>query len=415
VKNVLAVICAVLLTSAAPAAARIVVLDPSGAVLATPVSDDATQLLRWTDDGAALLVHGRGGARRVDVATGVSMPQPALDSAVSVGPGGRWIGVGLRPGRRVPIELHGADGRLLATLGAPTYGLQPDVAWTRDGSRVAVAAGSTLVLADTASGSVLRRVELLGVQLGAQAFAPDAAAVVVSVSGDATVQRVDVASGARSVLFRPRRPLDTPLAAWSSAGRIAVTTDDVVRVLDVPPVVISREVLAHEAQAGWTPDGRAVFYPVGVRAPRCASPRAALELRVPGEAPRTLLGPVAAEIFRAQWAPDGHAVAVELGPDFDKRGKRHAWPRRIRRDFAMFSKRGDAAMRRVVLHAARALRRGTGRARTLVIVSDEYARVAKRFDEALDSEVGEALAVELSKWLRAAGFEEIEALDELDC
>jgi hypothetical protein len=416
VKIALALIAALLLAFAAPAAARIVVLDPAtGAAIATPVHDDAAELLGWTDDAAALIVRGRGGVRRVDVATGASSPQPALDAATAVGPGGRWIGFGRRPGRRVPIELHAADGRLLATLGVSTSGLEPDVAWARDGSRVAVAASSRLVVADTASGAVLRRVELLGVQLGAQTFAPDASAVVVSDSADASVQRIDVGSGARSVLFRPRRSLDTPQAAWGNTGRIAVTTHDGVRVLDVPPVVIPVDVLAYEAPAGWTPDGRAILYPVGVRAPRCATTRSALELRVPGEAPRTLLGPIAAQIFRAQWAADGHAVAVELGQDFDKRGRRHPWPKRIRHDFAMLSKRGDTAMRRVVVHASRALRRGAGRARTMVLVSDEYERVAKRFDEALDTEVGEALAGELSKWLRAAGFEEIDGRDELEC
>jgi hypothetical protein len=81
----------------------------------------------------------------------------------------------------------------------------------------------------------------------------------------------------------------------------------------------------------------------------------------------------------------------------------------------MFSRRGDAAIRRIVLHASRALRRGAGRAETLGGVSDELDRVAKRFDEAHDTAVEEAIASELDKWLRAAGFATIESRDEFSC
>ena len=65
--------------------------------------------------------------------------------------------------------------------------------------------------------------------------------------------------------------------------------------------------------------------------------------------------------------------------------------------------------------ASRALRRGAGRAETLAGLSDELGRAAKRFDEAHDTAVEEAIATELDKWLRAAGFATIEARDEFSC
>jgi hypothetical protein len=68
-----------------------------------------------------------------------------------------------------------------------------------------------------------------------------------------------------------------------------------------------------------------------------------------------------------------------------------------------------------VLRAVRALRRGAGRKRTLRDVRIGVRRLAERFDDASDSAVDEAFADALDPWLRAAGFERIEGLDEVDC
>jgi len=45
----------------------------------------------------------------------------------------------------------------------------------------------------------------------------------------------------------------------------------------------------------------------------------------------------------------------------------------------------------------------------------DFARVAGRFAGAQDTAVRERLADELDRWLVAAGFEVIEALDEVTC
>jgi hypothetical protein len=169
----------------------------------------------------------------------------------------------------------------------------------------------------------------------------------------------------------------------------------------------------------WSPDGSelAYIYELPVQR-RCAGLRFGLSLLVPGAAPRPLLPPAFTELTRAIWSPDGGRLAVQVGydntPQHEHRGRRHPWPKRIPRDYGMFTRRGNAAMRRIVVHAARALRRGAGRATTMVLVSDEYRRVAERFQESEDTAVQEPLAVELSKWLRAAGFRGVDGLDELE-
>ncbi len=126
--------------------------------------------------------------------------------------------------------------------------------------------------------------------------------------------------------------------------------------------------------------------------------------------------PGARELRSALWSPVATRLAVSLGPEqTSPRGKRHPWPRRITRDYAMFSARGDAAMRRIVLRAARSLRRGADRETVLSRVRLDYATAADRFGDAGDTAVREAVADELDRWLHAAGFEPIEAFDEITC
>ena len=82
-------------------------------------------------------------------------------------------------------------------------------------------------------------------------------------------------------------------------------------------------------------------------------------------------------------------------------------------DYQMFSARGDAAMRRVVLVASRSLKRGASRETALERVRAAYAKV--RFKEAYDPAVRDAVADQIDRWLHAAGFSRVEALDEVTC
>ena len=72
-------------------------------------------------------------------------------------------------------------------------------------------------------------------------------------------------------------------------------------------------------------------------------------------------------------------------------------------------------MRRLVLRASRALKRGDGREKTLQRVRLDYLRVDDRFKGAMDTVVREAVADEIDAWLVAAGFDPIEAFDEITC
>jgi hypothetical protein len=399
----------------AAAGAKIVLMDAAGNVVGTPVRDDFSHLLRWTDDGAALLIERNEHVLRVGIANRGVTRQPPLDPAVSIGPGGLSI-VAAGGYSDARVELHGADGRLIEAWAVTPGRFPPSVAWSPDGARVAIVVPPAVLVVDTASGALLLRDELPETRVSAQGFAPDGSALVVN--DGRRVLRIDVASGVASVVFGGSTS-SGPTAAWGASGRIAVATGNRIVVLGAAPVSVRLPVSTLDT-VFWNRDGSALTY-VFILPPvaGCLPSRRGLGMLVPGGAPRVLVAASGADLPAAEWSPDGRTLAVEQGIDYAKqlehRGRRHPWPRRIARDYGMFSHRGDVAMRRIVLHAARALRRGAGRGKTLGQVAKGFGRVAARFSEAEDSAVEEALANEVSKWLSAAGFAEIDALDEIDC
>jgi len=73
-------------------------------------------------------------------------------------------------------------------------------------------------------------------------------------------------------------------------------------------------------------------------------------------------------------------------------------------------------MRRIVLRAARALRRGASRERAQLRWQNDFYAAEQRFFEASDTMPRDALIEQLDRWLRAAGFRRIEAyVPELAC
>jgi hypothetical protein len=251
------------------------------------------------------------------------------------------------------------------------------------------------------------------------AFAPDASALLVE-SGP-RVLRVDLASGALSTVLRATRANDWPIAAWGASGNVAASLDGRgIRVFGPSPAD-ERLPGAFVDRMRWSPDGGALAYLYTVPSvQRCAVEQEGMGLLIPGAAPRTLLAPTDADLVGAMWSPDGGRLAVQAddrGCDAapERRGKRHPWPRRIRHDYEMLSARGNAAVRHLVVRVARALRHGASRDKAMQIVCTEHARILRRFPEIEDTVVAEALAVELSKWLRSAGWRGIDGLDEFDC
>ena len=386
------------LALAAPAHAGVRVYDvPSGTV--RTFEDD---LYRWTPDGAGLLVSRGGTAlRRIDLATGTVAATPEPKDLA--GPLGHWISIEFDY-----VALHAPDGRELARFRTSSgLGDTPDHAWTRDGTRLAVATDHGLWVVDTATGQVL--VHRTGeTYLTEQAFAPDGSAVLVT--RGRRVLRVDVPSGRVTPVYTSRELL--PPAAWSAAGRIAITTDRRILVPGARSIRVDTRPLD---PALWSADGGTLRFFLA-QPEACSAPAFGLAVAAPGEAPRILVKPGEHELGSALWSPVAPLLAVDVRDVSEPaRGKRRPWPKRIARHYSMYTARGDAAMRRLVVRASRSLRRGDGREQVLAQVRLDFARVAGRFAGAQDTAVRERLADELDRWLVAAGFEVIEALDEVTC
>ena len=406
--------CAMLLALCAPAGAKVLLLNADGSVVGLAVRDPYSNLVGWTDDGTALLVRRNEHALRLDLATGATAPQPLLDDAVSIGPGGRAIVPRFGPGGP-SLELREADGRVVGVQAVAPSLTPPSAAWSRDGTRVAVALPPTLphrARRDLGRGGAAHHARA---SLSSRARPSHRTDRRCSSSrgghparGPALGQPIGRAAGGQ--------PGIGAVAAWGPGGQVAVTHDDRVRFVGMAAGEARLRGSSSMTRV-WNRDGSALTYALTVPSRySCGPGRYGVGLLAPGGAPRTLVAPSGAPVRAAVWSPDGQTLAVDQDRDFtaasELRGKRHPWPRRIARDYEMFSRRGDAAIRRIVLHASRELRRGAGRAETLGGVSDELERVAKRFDEAHDTAVEEALANELDEWLHAAGFARIESRDE---
>ena len=92
--------------------------------------------------------------------------------------------------------------------------------------------------------------------------------------------------------------------------------------------------------------------------------------------------------------------------------ERHSWPNHIARDYAMFTPAGNRAVRHLVWHASRMLRAGASRGHVMASVRRRYVKLERHYREAGDTAVGERFAGQLDAWLRAAGYEPVDSLDE---
>ena len=91
--------------------------------------------MRWTDDGAGVLIRRHGHVLRIAVADGSAVRLPQLDRADSIGPGGRFVTV-----RGERVGLWDRAGHLLARYGLGSDQV-PYVAWSPAGDRVLVRKG----------------------------------------------------------------------------------------------------------------------------------------------------------------------------------------------------------------------------------------------------------------------------------
>jgi hypothetical protein len=392
---------ALLALSAAPAAADVRLIDPATGASTTVVEQDYTRLVARFGESLVVKSARTGDAELVGPG-GSRTLVPRFDHARSIGPGGHTLdsaGGG--------FELRAPDGRLVATLTTSSLwaSFDPGIAWSADGSRVAVVADERLRVVDTATGAVL--VERDGdVRLGEQAFAPDGSSLVLIDKDRAS--RVEIPSGTVTPLGHKAFA-----ASWSPNGSIALTRETGIAVIGAAGV---RAPINVESAAQWSIDGRTLAFSVEQQRDECSYPLAGVAVAQPGSAPRVVIPPSSRELYGFAWVADGR-LAVDLGPEDTAgvRGKRHPWPKRVAGDYEMFSPGGDAAIRRVMVRVATALKRGASRDTALSRLRLGMATVQERYEETDDTAVRDAIAVEIDRWLHAAGFGPVESADDVMC
>jgi hypothetical protein len=385
---------ALALVAAAPAAARaeIRVLDAATGAQRTVVPGPA-RLLQWG------LIRRHGHVLRIGDDGAVRVP--VLDRAESIAPGGRFVTV-----RGPRVGLWDPAGHLLGLYGLGR-GENPFVAWSPAGDRVLVRIGEEYAVLDAVSGRYLLHGTAAGYDIGPHVFAPDGRSFLIDDGPE--LLHVDVASGEATTVLRAGFDFETPRAAWSATGRIAVDTGSRFLLLGHPAV---RLPLPRDARAPleWTPDGSVLSYALLGTGSGCNYPPLGIGALTLGGAPRVLLPPTD-RLEGWAWSPDSRSLALQLTDPPVPRGH---WPKRIPRDYAMETARGNAAMRRVVRRAARALRHGATRERAMAYAADGMRRVLRRF-HVDDSMIADEVADALDPWLHAAGYDRIEALDEIYC
>lgn len=397
---------------AAPAPARVIVVDRAGHVLhRVAISDDGgyPTLVGWDANGLLFTAVGEEShiaLFAIDPRTSIQRPIGPRDDMVSIGPGGRWVTVGYEPRTNMYVfVVRAADGRPLATLHEHgIYAIEDTiyVAWSADGGHVAIGHDEQAQVVDTVSGVRTGSVRLFN--LGPQALSPDGDTLLDAI--DLGLNRIDVATGARQAIATstPDKPVRS--GAWSPAGRLAVLYDDRLtfpQSADPPIAVPSGD------RAVWSPDGTAL----AVVTWSCAED--VVRLVVPGGGRPTAL---AHGSFQGlAWSPDGARLALDLGPPHGgvvepKRGRRHAWPKRVRKTYNMPSRRGDRAVHAALVRFAVALRHGTRQQHALNPLRARLEAISKHsWGEAVVSDrVLTATAQEASRWLHAAGYKPIDGL-----
>jgi hypothetical protein len=83
------------------------------------------------------------------------------------------------------------------------------------------------------------------------------------------------------------------------------------------------------------------------------------------------------------------------------------------RDYAMFTPAGNEAVRTIVVEAADRLTRNVDREDVLERVRDRWVDLARLHPEAYDNAVRATVADQLDRFLRAAGDESVDSLDEV--
>ena len=295
------------------------------------------------------------------------------------------------------FTVRAPDGRVVARVQLEISVEPPQIAWSPDGRRLALVRTATSRTrtnwwssTPTPALSCCATRDVDG--LTPQAFSPDGSALLVSARR--RVQRLVLGGGGDDPASRVgSRPSTRRAAVAITSGRRILIGGTAVRV--------AAERLGAPL---WGADGMLAYVVSG--APEgCAYPSEGCGLLAGGRT-RTLVEPAGRELRLALWSPDGRRLAVDLGPRPRRTGAGSAGRGRsgVARDYAMFSARGDAAMRRIALRAARALRRGDPRDGRAAARAARLRRGRERYDEAAAQRRWRRSSNELDRWLIAAGW-----------
>ncbi|MDA0170928.1 hypothetical protein OJ998_17630 [Solirubrobacter taibaiensis] len=317
------------LLTPAPADASLKVVDVETGkrtIITRDAPPEGFTSMRWTPDGSALIAvankaPGDLAVRRYPAAGGPAKPvrrlREALDAVLS--PDRTRVaalydyGQGLRGGTGGVVIRDLGTNRTLGKLpqsaeGDDLYESFLDLAWSRDGARVAYSArerrGQTLRIAEARTGRVLRRVDAGRISgVAAEAFSP-AGDQLIYVSGSAgQLHALDIASGTSRRLGA--RGL---FEAWAPAGnRIALSTGEGIMVSGEDqrfgPLVETAETASG---VSWSPDGTQLAFVM--RGHDWDDPTA-LAVMTPGSAPRILIPFGKSAIYGLEWSPDGTRLA----------------------------------------------------------------------------------------------------------
>ena len=218
--------------------------------------------------------------------------------------------------------------------------------------------------------------------------------------------RIDVATGAATEVDAGEHYVTD--VTWGS--RIAISTLGGIVLSGLPEV----EVPIY-GPALWNADGTALAFQAPVNGDCQQYGDMGATLLVPGHAPRTLVAPSAQHVNAVAWAPTGSRLAIgrDAPPKPAKRGKRHPWPKTIGHEYSVFTRAGNAAVRKAVVAFTRSLKRGASREEAFLVLHRGLARVDD--DGIGDTEAEEAIATEIDPWLIAAGDKGVDGLSEISC
>ncbi len=235
---------------------------------------------------------GTDGAR-VDLSN-----SPAADVDPVLSPDGSLVAFGSNRGGRAALYVVRSDGTGLRRIsplfghGTEAQGVGAQIAWTRDGKRLAAdltgyGGMSVLWIGDLAGhGRVVGHT-----QLQAPTWSPDGTELAYQPLGSTGGAEVDVVSPAGKLLWSVRGDFDTPSFGWNPAGHLAVGYDKTTSVYDARGRRLDG---FRGTDPAWSPDGAQLASVDGKRLQvrRASGGPPVVDVTLPPTSPASSYGPI---------------------------------------------------------------------------------------------------------------------------